>query len=38
VTVLKRLLEKRATVVGLPIATGILMVALSLCGQSKENH
>jgi hypothetical protein len=38
VTVLKRLLERHAIVVGLPIVTGILMVALSLCDQSKENH
>ncbi len=35
---MKRLLEKRALVVGLPIATGILMVALTLYHQSKESH
>ena len=38
VTMMKRLLEKRALVVGLPIVTGILMVALTLYYQSKESH
>ncbi len=33
---LKRLLEKRALVVGHPIVTGILEVALTLSSRSKE--